>query len=81
MWTALAAHVVDSKGVEVGRVPFTVKTGILTSHRSGGMRQEVRVDFGAFTGKVGTSTFRYQPTYLGYGPDAYSIEQEPPTGR
>ncbi|MFJ5809783.1 hypothetical protein [Streptomyces sp. NPDC093093] len=75
VWTDLAVHVVDSKGVEVGRVPFTVKTGILTSHRSGEMRQEFRVDFGAFTGKVGTPTFRYQPTYLGYGPDAYTIEQ------
>ncbi|MFD9378262.1 hypothetical protein ACFWBH_22380 [Streptomyces sp. NPDC059999] len=45
MWTDLAVHVVDSLGVEVGRVPFTVKTGILTSHRSGEMRQEFRVDF------------------------------------
>ncbi|MFB7616846.1 LGFP repeat-containing protein [Kitasatospora sp. NPDC056181] len=66
--------VYDTKGSQVGAIPFVVKTGILSSHRSGEMNQELRVEFGEFTGTVGTPTFQYQPDYAGHGTDAYSID-------
>lgn len=74
IWTNLALTVRDSKGAEVGKMPFVVKVGILSSHKSGEMKQEFRIQFGDFIGKVGTPTLRYTPTYLNHGTGAYSID-------
>ncbi|MFI6151656.1 hypothetical protein ACIBCA_03055 [Kitasatospora sp. NPDC051170] len=73
-WSNLAVKVRDTKGAEIGRMEYAVKSGILSSHKSGALQQEFRVEFGNFTGEVGKPTLVYQPTYLGYGTGAYSVD-------
>ncbi|MFF9691385.1 hypothetical protein [Streptomyces sp. NPDC014623] len=71
VWKDLALIVHDSKGAEIGRMPFVVKVGILSSHKSGEMKQEFRIQFGDFINKVGTPTLIYKPTN---GSGTYSID-------
>lgn len=70
------ATVRDSRtGEALGAFGFTVRTGILSSHRTGDMIQEVRFSFGDFTGQnVGSPTLKYTPNYVGFGTDQYSID-------
>ncbi|WP_146075788.1 hypothetical protein [Streptomyces sp. Ru62] len=74
VWQNQAVIVHDSKGAEVGRIPFLVKSGFLSSHKSGEIQQEFRIRFGDFMNKVGTPTLRYQPDYVGHGSSAYSVD-------
>ncbi|WP_266856848.1 hypothetical protein [Streptomyces sp. NBC_01306] len=74
IWDNLALKVHNSKGAEIGSMPFLVKTGILSSHKSGEIQQEVRITFGPLVGDVGTPTWRYEPDYNGHDSDAYSVE-------
>ncbi|MEU4418263.1 NucA/NucB deoxyribonuclease domain-containing protein [Nocardia salmonicida] len=67
-------EVVNTQGAVVGSIPFNVKTGILSTHRSGEMNQEFRITFGTFVGNVGSPTFKYQPTYTGFGSGQYSVD-------
>ncbi len=70
----LDVDVIDTKGVEVGSIPFTVKTGVLTSHKSGEFQQEFRVDFHGLTGKTGKPTFRYKLAYNNAPAGSYSVD-------
>ncbi|MFD3508546.1 hypothetical protein [Nocardia sp. NPDC058666] len=68
------AEVINKEGAVAGEIPFNVKTGILSSHRTGEMNQEFRITFGTFIGSVGTPTFKYQPIYSGFDPGQYSVD-------
>ncbi|MTK32173.1 hypothetical protein GL305_19980 [Nocardia seriolae] len=65
-------------GQPLGTLGFTVRTGILSSHRTGDMYQEFRISFGDFTGQnVGSPTLKYTLNYVGFGSDQYSVDGAP----
>lgn len=74
IWKGLDVDVKDTRDTDVGSIPFTVKTGVLTSHKSGEFQQEFRVDFHGLTGKTGKPTFRYNLTYNNTPGGSYSVD-------
>ncbi|TSD99812.1 hypothetical protein FOS14_11245 [Skermania sp. ID1734] len=49
----------------VGKLPFNLRTGVLTSHRSGKIIQEYRFEFGAPYQEIGVPKLNYQLSYEG----------------
>ncbi|MGX1778569.1 NucA/NucB deoxyribonuclease domain-containing protein [Nocardia brasiliensis] len=61
-------------GAKVAQVPYEVQSVILSSHRTGEMRQVFKLNFGAYEGNPGSPTFKYKPTYDGFPDSQYSVQ-------
>lgn len=56
----------------------TIKTGVLSSHRTGIMKQEVRLEFGKGWTTAGTPTLQYEGYNDGYNSGSFSVEGPAP---